>query len=49
VAGKYPKLAGRLKSNIAETLIFYALPRAPHKHIEEHEPGYAAERGDQAR
>ncbi len=32
-AGKYPKLVDWVESNIAETLTFYRLPRAHHKHI----------------
>ena len=31
--GKYPKLADWVESNIAETLTFYRLPRAHHKHM----------------
>jgi Transposase and inactivated derivatives len=32
-AGKYPKLVDWVESNIAETLTFYRLPRAHHKHM----------------
>lgn len=31
--GKYPKLVDWVESNIAETLTFYRLPRAHHKHM----------------
>lgn len=31
--GKYPKLADWVESNIVETLTFYRLPRAHHKHM----------------
>ncbi|HMM53315.1 MAG TPA: IS256 family transposase [Burkholderiaceae bacterium] len=31
--GKYPKLVDWVESNIAETLTFYRLPRAHHKHL----------------
>lgn len=31
--GKYPKLADWVESNIGETLTFYRLPRAHHKHL----------------
>jgi len=31
--GKYPKLADWVESNIAETLTFYRLPRAHHRHM----------------
>lgn len=32
-AGKYPKLVDWVEANIAETLTFYRLPRAHHKHM----------------
>ena len=32
-SGKYPKLVDWAESNIAETLTFYRLPRAHHKHL----------------
>lgn len=32
-AGKYPKLVDWVESNIGETLTFYRLPRAHHKHL----------------
>lgn len=32
-AGKYPKLVGWVEDNIGETLTFYRLPRAHHKHL----------------
>jgi len=31
--GKYPKLVDWVESNIGETLSFYRLPRAHHKHL----------------
>jgi len=31
--GKYPKLVDWVEANIAETLTFYRLPRAHHKHL----------------
>jgi len=33
VAEQYPKLVDRVEGNIAETLTFYRLPRAYHKHL----------------
>ena len=32
-AAKYPKLCGRVEANIEETLTFYKLPLAHHKHL----------------
>ncbi len=31
--GKYPKLTGRVEENIEETLTYYRLPLARHKHM----------------
>jgi putative transposase len=31
--GKYPKLVDWVETNIGETLTFYRLPRAHHKHM----------------